>query len=1187
MNQNDKLDRRSDALEESVKNDGVPETGTGNPNDKSSNLQVTNEVQNFSSEPGSGDAASDGDNRLSRNVKSEKSAVSSMEEFRVRVRSDGDDGGSMVSPAKQASTVDRFDDSLAGREAQNEQFKDHTDWSHARHDREEHINSRQADSERFVGSESKSLLSEFDDYVAAERNGAVRAGVSRGVGYGFEVGDMVWGKVKSHPWWPGHIYNEAFASPLVRRSKREGHVLVAFFGDSSYGWFEPAELIPFDSNFAEKSQQIQSRTFLKAVEEAVDEASRRCGLGLACKCRNASNFRPTNVQGYFSVDVQDYEPGGVYSDSQIRGARNSFKPVETLAFVKQLALAPLGGDQRSISFVKNRATAFAYRRAVFEQYDETYAQAFGVQPQRPSHSQVNPLNQPGREPPKAPLSGPLVMPETLGGRKNSAKYGKVKDSSKKDRYLFKRRDEPTNSVQLAYKEEAPDAAGRYVLQKRSPPVSMAPQILDKYEKTGFTCQGGANSNLDLKEAVAGQAQLGNDLTSQSVYADVKPTLEKGKEEVSPEMVRSFEKDVASKGIGVLDLSRETVVPSLISEASHPSHLEGETSLNVKHEGNVKLSRPPDESQPSYQGIKTAAEAGNGPSQAKGIPPIEAKHPTVNDDGMLKKVKVHKRPADGLHSEHSAIGEKKKKKKKKDPSSGTTSVHAEKHSMSGKVAPLSGKLMGKPVSVGLPPREEVQVEQAQVDVNASNLLPLDGTGEVNYELPQLLGDLQALALDPFHGVERKTPAIVRQFFLRFRSLVYQKSLASAPATDNESADIRHASPFVKSDSPLDDRVRASPLVKPVKNIVRPHDPTKAGRKRTPSDRQEEIAAKRLKKIKDIKALAAEKKVGSQKTFEARRGEGKESLVSTAPKLVKPDTIKKKVESPPKAIEPTMLVIKFPPQTSLPSVAELKARFARFGPIDQSGLRVFWTTSTCRVVFLRKNDAQAAYKYAVGNNSLFGNVAVRCHLRKLGDSAAEDETAKVRGDDGTSLTPRAKDPAVVQRQTSVSSQQPFPQPTIQLKSCLKKSSGDESGQVNGNGGSNKGTPRVKFMLGGDESSRGEQLALSDRNNFNSASLADGGAPSSVAMDFNSKNVQKVVTQPPLPIPPFPTQYTKVPQHNLHNSEMAPRNTSNIINTTASVAANTVDISQQMISLLTRCNDVVTNLTGLLGYVPYHPL
>ncbi|KAG0451845.1 hypothetical protein HPP92_026264 [Vanilla planifolia] len=37
--------------------------------------------------------------------------------------------------------------------------------------------------------------------------------------HGFRTGDMVWGKVKSHPWWPGHIFNEAFASLLCEEQK--------------------------------------------------------------------------------------------------------------------------------------------------------------------------------------------------------------------------------------------------------------------------------------------------------------------------------------------------------------------------------------------------------------------------------------------------------------------------------------------------------------------------------------------------------------------------------------------------------------------------------------------------------------------------------------------------------------------------------------------------------------------------------------------------------------------------------------------------------------------------------------------------------------------------------------------------------------------------------------------------------
>lgn len=237
---------------------------------------------------------------------------------------------------------------------------------------------------------------QFDDFVANGKGEVTGVGLSTSVGYGYEIGDMIWGKVKSHPWWPGVIYNESFASPSVRRTKREGHVLVAFFGDSSYGWFEPEELIPFESNYSEKSRQTNSRTFVKAVEDAVDEVSRRSGLGLACRCRNRYNFRPGNAQGYYAVDLNDYETGAVYSVSQIRKARESFQPRDTVAFIKQLALIARDEVYTSIYFVKNKATASAYRKAVFEEFDETYAQAFGQQPVRPSRESLAAVAQPVR-----------------------------------------------------------------------------------------------------------------------------------------------------------------------------------------------------------------------------------------------------------------------------------------------------------------------------------------------------------------------------------------------------------------------------------------------------------------------------------------------------------------------------------------------------------------------------------------------------------------------------------------------------------------------------------------------------------------------------------------------------------------------------------------------------------------------
>ncbi|KAK3189755.1 hypothetical protein Dsin_029316 [Dipteronia sinensis] len=199
-------------------------------------------------------------------------------------------------------------------------------------------------------------------------------------GYRYEVGDLVWGKVRSYPWWPGQIFNEVFALPCVRNGKREGRVLVAFFGDNSYGWFDPIELIPFDINYVEKSKQTNDREFVNAVEEAEGEACRRAALGLLCHCRNPSSFRATGVNGFVEVDVCGYQPGGLYSVKQIKSFRDGFKPVEMLSLLQELASTPYSNMNRSISSIQNVAVVLAYRKAVFEEVDETYALLFRVQP---------------------------------------------------------------------------------------------------------------------------------------------------------------------------------------------------------------------------------------------------------------------------------------------------------------------------------------------------------------------------------------------------------------------------------------------------------------------------------------------------------------------------------------------------------------------------------------------------------------------------------------------------------------------------------------------------------------------------------------------------------------------------------------------------------------------------------------
>ncbi|CAK9163675.1 unnamed protein product [Ilex paraguariensis] len=750
-----------------------------------------------------------------------------------------------------------------------------------------------------------------------------------------------------------------------------------------------------------------------------------------------------------------------------------------------------------------------------------------------------------------PLSGPLVIAEVLGKKKSSPKPNKDKDQAK-DRYLFKRRDElnefrshQTNKGQASsftqpvYVEgSSAFAAGEYVLQKRASAVSVRPEMSAKHEHTGTISKKGASSlSRDVtakeaeKHAVTKFSRPG--LADDMPYRSQSSTLE--------------------------GFQLPSTLPAAVEEWDRHKQVQ------YVHSGAHVLAAP--ETQHHDEGSRVIDSGG-------------------------KKAKVRKRPVAELNNEHSVPVEKKKRKKEMGIE--MNSDHGHMRTASGKSGTSVGMVSeGTSVQGALSPREDFQVDQQKKDNGASTLL-LDCTGSqqtvgidnIEMDLPQLLSYLQALALNPFHGVGR-SPAIIRQVFLRFRSLVYQKSLALLPPADsdsNESWASKSPEGNIVTDNNLVENVRDLPSSKPLKpskQLVRSEDPTKAGQKRGPSDRQEEMAAKRKKKINDVKLLVAEKKA-SQKIPEAQRADIKERVFPAPAKASS-----KKADPPMRAHDPTMLVMKFPPRGTLPSLSELKARFARFGPLDHSGTRVFWKSSTCRVVYLHKIDAQAACKFAMGSGNLFGNTNVRCHIRELGAPASELESAKVQREDPSAGTPYGRDSLVEQRSATALTT-PILQQPVQLKSCLKKLSGDEAVAVTGGGGGGRGA-RVKFMLGGEESSRGEQLIGS--KNFNNASFADGGASSSsLAMDFNSKNFEKVIPPSQSPVLPLPSVQFPKAQNNMHYTELAPRNMHNFntpTNPPQIPGPSNIDIAQQMLSLLTKCNDVVANLTASLGYVPYHPL
>ncbi|ERN06695.1 uncharacterized protein LOC18434896 [Amborella trichopoda] len=100
----------------------------------------------------------------------------------------------------------------------------------------------------------------------------------------FSVGDFVWGKIKCHPWWPGQVYDPPDASELANKMRRKGRHLVAYFGDGTFAWCDESQLKPFDSYFETFSMQTNMNRFVNAVDEALEEISRRVESKMICSC---------------------------------------------------------------------------------------------------------------------------------------------------------------------------------------------------------------------------------------------------------------------------------------------------------------------------------------------------------------------------------------------------------------------------------------------------------------------------------------------------------------------------------------------------------------------------------------------------------------------------------------------------------------------------------------------------------------------------------------------------------------------------------------------------------------------------------------------------------------------------------------------------------------------------------------
>ncbi|KAF0924010.1 hypothetical protein E2562_008357 [Oryza meyeriana var. granulata] len=161
----------------------------------------------------------------------------------------------------------------------------------------------------------------------------------------FAPGRLVWSKVKSHPWWPGQVFDPADASALALEQRRKSSAtLVAFFWDKTFAWVDADELRPFRGGFSRLAGQSTSTmlALASAVDAALDEVARRVGAGLSCCCTGERDA-VAKKQVIENAGVRGGACGAVVDEAFTRGA---FRGEAFVGYISALAVTPLAGADR-------------------------------------------------------------------------------------------------------------------------------------------------------------------------------------------------------------------------------------------------------------------------------------------------------------------------------------------------------------------------------------------------------------------------------------------------------------------------------------------------------------------------------------------------------------------------------------------------------------------------------------------------------------------------------------------------------------------------------------------------------------------------------------------------------------------------------------------------------------------------
>ncbi|CAM0147888.1 unnamed protein product [Urochloa decumbens] len=774
----------------------------------------------------------------------------------------------------------------------------------------------------------------------------------------FAPPELVWGKVRSHPWWPGQVFDAADASEVALQHRKASAPLVAYFWDRTFAWSDGSSLLPFRANFTRLSAQSSMSGFVFAVDAALQEVGRRVEAGLSCSCFGSSVATRQEVQ---NSGIRQGAYGAAVDASYMRDA---FRGEAFLGYISALGERPLvGADLLDLATAKAQLRAFNRSRGardlpefvMFEGIEE-FAEVKGKMMHKSSEDDVPTKDK------KSRLAGSSshrkeILPEAMDKDSN----GGVADDTLNNKGKKSKRmksSEKKKKIDISKDSGGLDTAD--VVGSRTQANKTVGDIMSS-TKSGRTLR----SMRKKEDALEGLRRLGNVDSDETLTGKSKdaPLLKESKLMLRASSVRKKSKSGEDEhGLGDLNANHSA---SLGKRRSGRAENSMSNRVPISEDGRKKKKLS-----------ELMAETGRPNSSSDGKSKTRGKRP------------LHESTEEVEDPDRDSKDTMKARKRKKLNTLGDLSSQSEpfRRKKSTKV----GKLMAKASGSSIPPAVKASGAASQTksrrakhrQVNAADKSPRpvkvnrgkkETFNEESLSCDEMLWQLSVAACD-LKQREKIVPASVN-FFTDFR----KNSTVSTSDVNEEVPEKAANTDSTPDEQPIADHMQDDYWADILINVEQPLSSLK--KKKGESKKRKKLADNPSVTLENADEPMSEGEEGAE-NGERLKAESK-PIVANGSRLnagAKSDEMEHGVLAG--------LVLHFSGPTAVPSRSDLIKIFSQYGPVSEAKAEIANNTNSAQVIFKRRMDAEAAFAGA-GKISALGPALVSFRLTDFPAVASGNE------------------------------------------------------------------------------------------------------------------------------------------------------------------------------------------------------